>query len=601
LSGLTELFAHISSLGTHRFIAFVDSRKQVEYLSAIMQRNTEGEEVSFGSDRLDQMNVLPFRAGYELQDRDRIQDRLSKGRLRGIVSTSALELGIDIPYLDIGILVGVPQSRTSLLQRIGRIGRHKAGLVLVVHRGDLQDEQAFRDAENFMIRPLSESSLYLENQRIQYLHALCLARHGGEHDQVAACAANENNEEFTSSCAWPHGFLALCYKERIGEVPTDLQAMKMEGGEDPNHIFPLRDVESQFQVELKQGPEQRSLGALSHGQVLREAYPGAVYYYIGQPYRVYRILQQDKKILVRRESHYTTKPQTLPTLVFPNLSQGNIHRCFQYSELTAIECNVQVREVIVGYKERRGANDFPVQYPLSFADTGIAFEIPRFTRNYFTTGVVLTHPVLSISGVKPEEVAKLVYEAFLSVVPFERQDVGIACDKHRVDRGPIAQGQYFIALYDQTYGSLRLSGRLLEDRGLQDVLETAIRLGETSGLKGADPLTFGSLVELHVAATSPPVSIAFGRDSVVSGSMGGYVEVILPGSKGIDIRHNNEEFFVEKVFYSPSLGGMAYRGKHVSVEAKDVSEVVHLESVIPIPGESRLGKYNPDTGELEEE
>jgi DEAD/DEAH box helicase domain-containing protein len=384
-------------------------------------------------------------------------------------------------------------------------------------------------------------------------------------------------------------------------VPTDLQAMKMEGGEDPNHIFPLRDVESQFQVELKQGPEQRSLGSLSHGQVLREAYPGAVYYYTGQPFRVYKILQQSKKILVRRESHYTTKPQALPTLIFPNLSQGNVHRALKYEGLTAVECNLQVREVIVGYKERRGSNEFNVQYPLSFAETGIAFDIPRFTRNYFTTGIVITHPVLSVSGVKADAVAKLVYEAFLSVVPFERQDVGVASDKHRADRGPIAQGQHFIALHDQTYGSLRLSGRLLEDRVFRDVLETAIRLGETSGLKADDAVTFGALEELHAAATNPPAPIAFDSESAVNVSTGSSVEVVMPGSKGLDIRRNNEEFTVDKVFYSPSFGGIAYRGKHVSVQEVEVIEIIPLDSLIPIPGESKVGKYNPDTGDLVED
>ena len=597
LSGLSGLFTSLAASGGNRFIAFVDSRKQVEYLSAIMQRNADGDEPPFGADRLDHMNILPFRAGYELQDRDRIQDRLSEGRLHGVISTSALELGIDIPYLDTGILVGVPQSRTSLLQRIGRIGRHKPGLVLVVHRGDLWDEQAFRDAESFMVRPLAESSLYLENQRIQYLHALCLARHGGEHDQVAAASSN-GIDDFTSTCSWPNGFPLACHKERIGEVPSDLQSMKMEGGEDPNHIFPLRDVESQFQVELKQGPELRSLGSLSHGQVLREAYPGAIYYYTGQPFRVCKILQQSKKILVRKESHYTTKPLALPTLIFPNLSHGNVHLGLQYGELTAIECNLQVREVIVGYRERRGSSEFNVQYPLSFADTSIAFEIPRFTRNYFTTGIVITHPVLSVQGIKAEAVAKMIYEAFLSMVPFERQDVGVASDKHRADRGPITQGHHFIALHDQTYGSLRLSGRLLEDRVFRNVLEAAVRLGETGGLKADDPLTFGALVDLHAAATQPVNSIKFDVDSATDEGTVGFVEVVMPGSKGLDTRHNNEEFAVEKVFYSPSIGGLAYRGKHIGVADNDVVEVIPLESLTAIPGESKLGKYNPDTGDL---
>src|SRR6202011_2041902 len=130
--------------------------------------------------------------------------------------------------------------------------------------------------------------------------------------------------EFMSEINWPPGFLELCQKERIGEISPDLQSMKMEAGEMPNRVFPLRDVESQFQVEMKQGPNLRQLGNLGHAQVMREAYPGAIYYYTGLPFRIYRVLEQAKKIHARPESHYTTKPNALPTLVFPNLSEGNV-------------------------------------------------------------------------------------------------------------------------------------------------------------------------------------------------------------------------------------------------------------------------------------
>jgi DEAD/DEAH box helicase domain-containing protein len=318
LSELTGLLRYIAKEDKHRFIAFVDSRKQVEYLSAIIRRSDDRNKAeTFRADHIQAMQVLPFRAGYELEDLNTIQSRISTGTVRGVISTSALELGMDIPFLDTGVLIGVPMSRTSLLQRIGRIGRHKPGLVVMINRGSVQDKQAFQDSDTLMARPLTESSLYLENQRIQYLHALCLARHGGEHDSAIG-GGSGTDSEFASAVNWPPGFLELCQKERIGEVSPDLQPMKMKGGEAPSHVFPLRDVESQFKVELKQGPNLRSLGTLSHGQVMREAYPGAVYY-TGQPFRIYRVLEQAKKIQARSEAHYTTKPTALPTLVFPNL------------------------------------------------------------------------------------------------------------------------------------------------------------------------------------------------------------------------------------------------------------------------------------------
>ncbi|MGI5876688.1 MAG: helicase-related protein [Dethiobacteria bacterium] len=65
-------------------------------------------------DHLKKLDVLPYRAGFEEEDRKIVQSRLTSGNLRGIISTSALELGVDIPHLDVGVLVGVPRSIITL-------------------------------------------------------------------------------------------------------------------------------------------------------------------------------------------------------------------------------------------------------------------------------------------------------------------------------------------------------------------------------------------------------------------------------------------------------------------------------------------------------
>jgi DEAD/DEAH box helicase domain-containing protein len=375
--------------------------------------------------------------------------------------------------------------------------------------------------------------------------------------------------------------------------------MKMEGGEDPNHVFPLRDVESQFQVELKQGPDQRALGSLNHSQVLREAYPGAVYYYTGQPFRIYRVYQQAKKIQARHESHYTTKPIALPTLVFPNLSPGNVHRALRLGDLTVVDCNLQIRDIIVGFKERRGPNEFAVQYPLS-PDGGIRFDLPRFTRNYFTTGVVFTHPAFSRPGVHGDLCAQLLYESFISLIPFERQDVGAACDRHRTDREAMRRGQVFAALHDQTYGSLRLSSRVLDGDHLVRVLERLAHIVETGDISTAEPITARALTDVAREAEASSQTLTLDGPQVGRPGAGVTIKVIMPGSRGLNLRRNNEEYEVQRVFFSPTLQAVAYRGRHLATVDEDVVEIVPVEVVEPIPGESVMGQYDPETGELGE-
>jgi len=610
LTTLSEFMVFISQNANHKFIAFVESRKQTEYITSIVSRLQIEELGDISNPTLDynhlqKLNILPYRAGYEEDDRRIIQERLSKGKLAGVVSTSALELGIDIPFLTLGILVGVPHSATSFYQRIGRIGRHSKGEIVVINTGDIYSENIFKKPNQLLNMPMLEGALYLENPRIQYIHALCLARHGGEHDQVCSALNILNIKEttdFKSSISWPPGFLDLCKAERIGVIPMEFQNMKAEAGDDPNHIYPLRNVDIQFRVKYKRGPHEISLGSLSYSQLMREAYPGAVYYYTAMPYRVSRINFYSKTVEVRQEKRYTTKPQMLPTLVFPNLTSGNVYRTKRYGDLIVVECNLQIREAIIGFKEQRGPNEFIINYPLD-PTLGCYFDQSRFTRNYFTTGVVLTHPLLNKPKVYCEVIANLLYEAFLIVIPFERQDIHFADDKHRIKAEPIKEGDRFICIYDQTYGSLRLSGRILETKIFKQVLGKAVELAQHDKNLEVNSDTIVALKKLFASLSNKPVPISFNIKRTTQKHTENLVKVIMPGSKGLDINQDNEEFFVEGVFFSPSINGLAYRGKHLSEQGEkfaDITISIPYAALKEIPGESKFGLYNLETGELKE-
>lgn len=603
LTEISQLLGYVAYETNSKFICFVDSRKQTELISTIVTRaqiRSEVEEIAFNWDHLEKYNVLPYRAGYEEHDRSIIQERLSQSSLSGVVSTSALELGIDIPYLNLAVLVGVPHSSTSLHQRIGRIGRQSEGKVIVINTGSVYDQSVFRHPDELLKRPLAEGALYLENTRIQYLHALCLARHGGEHDRICSSENIDEENDFSTRINWPPGFTEICKSERVGEIPVDLQSMKTQSGEDPNHTYPLRDIDLQFKVEYKRGPEQRFLGSLSYGQLMREAYPGAIYYYTTLPYRVYKVNTLSRTVHVRSEKRYTTKPIMLPTLVFPNLAPGNIYISKKYNELIAIECNLQVRESISGIKERRGPNEASYTYPLDSVKSGIYFNESRFTRNYFTTGVILTHPVLNNYRVQCDILANLLFEAFLMVVPFERRDVHYASDKHRLERKQIPEGSKFITVYDQTYGSLRLSGRLLEGSVLRDSLEKAIEFASHEEELEINTETINALKDLYHSSKLKPSDYLLETEIKDSKDDKRFIPVIMPGTKGLFTKENNEEYLIERVFYDPREPGLRYRVKNVrsAIENKDEEITIPAKDVVEIPGESKVGYYDYETGEV---
>lgn len=617
LAQLTSLLRRVLEKSDHRFVAFVDSRKQTEHIATILNRRDakavdkdgsdedaadEGADDHQDEDEVDDLvgleddrGVLPYRAGYEESDRARIQRRLTSGELRGVISTSALELGIDIPHLDLAILVGVPRSATSLTQRVGRVGRQKPGLALVVNSRDAFDSALFREPERVLDRPLAESTLYLENVRIQHIHALCLARSGGEHDTLCGNA----DAEFLSSVSWPDGFLSRCIAERTGQVEPELQTLSLEAGDSPHHTFPLRDVERQFDIEWKSGPTVLKMGSLAYTQLMREAYPGAVYLHLARPYRVYSVSLTSRKVLVRRERFYPTRPAVLPTLVFPNLSAGNVHRSECRGQLTLIECQLQVREAIAGFEERRGSAKFATQYPVDgkVHPSRATWKAKRFARNYFTSGVVIAHPAMSAPGVQLSKLAPLMIDAILMVIPFERQDIGAACDKFRGETSALEKDQRFLAIYDQTYGSLRLSSRVLERGLLPKVLAALVELVDADEELRESVATVAAVRAIAADSEADPTALA-ADPLVFPGPPSGTLTVILPGSMALNAMAANSEFRVESVFFSPKLQGPAYRAVSLGGNGSGQLETWPIGAFVGIPGVTQYGSYDPDTGEL---
>lgn len=607
LTQITRLMEFIARKTSHRFLAFVDSRKQTEYIAAILSRapdDDEGEESDSSRGSLDrghlhELSILPYRAGYEEYDRTVIQERLSRGELTGVVSTSALELGIDIPHLTLGVLMGVPPSATSFYQRIGRIGRHADGEVIVINTGDFYSESIFREPHRLLNLPLSEGALYLENRRIQGIHALCLARIGGEHDQIAGSADREG-EGFRTPIAWPATFIEMCDGLRVGNVPSDLQNMMVQCGDDPNHAFPLRDVDLQFQIEHVSGPVRENLGSLSFEQLMREAYPGAVYYYTTQPYRVCRVKVRERRVEVRREKHYITRPAKLPVMVYPNLTSGNVYQSQQYGGLIAIECNLQIRECISGFREKRGPSEIEVVYPLE-QSRGMFFDQPRFVRNFFTTGAVLSHPALNAPNVQVEAIAELLFEVFLMTLPFERRDIHFAAGRHRMKLGPVGEGDRFVCIYDQTYGSLRLSGRVLDRPVLRKIVKRAAEMTADSGKVAIAPETQEALEALSCALDAEPINLPLLGDDGGFMDLARYRRVLLPGSHGLNLNRDNAEFIVEAVFFSPRENSLCYRGRYALETAERYNGMittVPVEAIEPVPGESRFAYYDVETGEI---
>lgn len=577
------------------FLAFADSRKQVEHLATSLRRalpstaatdgqaslEGEGDEISAV---LAGLPVCPYRSGYENTDRQVIQKRLRDGTLRGVVSTSALEMGIDLPNVSVGVLVGLPASGSSLYQRLGRIGRHTKGTVYIIKDQTPRTAQVFACPDSLWSLPLTQGALYMDNPYAQYVHATCLARPGGEHAAAMAATGRQANH-FEGSGFIEGDFLQLCVSLSVGETPRRYELLAMQLGDEPNRIFPLRDMGAQYKVECIGIRRRETLGSLSAAQVMREAYPGAIYYYATEAYRVVSVSPTNTTVRVRREKRHTTQPVTLPPLIFPNLKPESILTEVRLGGLRLLECEMKVTRCVRGYVERRGRQRIQREYPvrpfLSHRDT--------YAQSVLTSGVVVRHPAMAGERVKSSILADLLRAAFLEVLPFSAQEVACGAGRTRIARAGMQEGDAFVCLYDNTCGSLRLTGRMMTEaicRAVGKAFERRVMQVESD----MGEVTLAAAVGILSALTEEkftPVSI-LGEQTEKD-----RVEVLAPGSVGVNI-DTAEEFHITEVFYSPR-NGLCYRGQTKAQKGTTCNGDKQVERIEPVPGAYRLAWFDLNT------
>ncbi|UCH06310.1 MAG: DEAD/DEAH box helicase, partial [Deltaproteobacteria bacterium] len=123
-----------------RTIAFTQSRKVTELIYMWVKQLAPAltEKVS------------SYRAGFLPEERRSIERRLARGALLGVISTSALEMGIDIGYLDVCILVGYPGTIINTWQRGGRVGRSgRESLIVLIANQDALDQYFIKHPSSF--------------------------------------------------------------------------------------------------------------------------------------------------------------------------------------------------------------------------------------------------------------------------------------------------------------------------------------------------------------------------------------------------------------------------------------------------------------------
>ncbi|MGL1901923.1 MAG: DEAD/DEAH box helicase [Fibrobacterales bacterium] len=149
-----------------RTICFCRGRQEVERLyKAVLDRDPSLKDV-----------IKPYRGGLLPNERRQLEQDLFSGKLKAIISTNALELGIDIGDLDLCILSGHPGTVASFWQQAGRVGRkNNNAIIAYIAKESPVDQYLVHHSDFITSAPAEQAWLNANNPYILLQHLPCAA------------------------------------------------------------------------------------------------------------------------------------------------------------------------------------------------------------------------------------------------------------------------------------------------------------------------------------------------------------------------------------------------------------------------------------------
>lgn len=292
--------------------------------------------------------VAAYQAALPSERRRDLEAELQNGTVRGVWSTNALELGIDIGGLDAIVLDGYPGTRMETFQQAGRAGRDTDASLVVLVGGDDPLDQYVLDHPDGLLQAEPEVALVNpSNETVLAQHLPAAAAESWLTPDDATwfpAAATDYIPSLTDAGA------LIRHVTDAGLAwtpPTDAT---------PAYDLSLRSIDDRS-ITLRETGSGDTLGTLSFGDALRDVYPGAIYHQQGTTYEVRELnLDTDVAILAPTNASYTTAPVTDTTLEITAchdtvpLAPETSSVTDQAPRVSTQFASVAVREQVVGYR-----------------------------------------------------------------------------------------------------------------------------------------------------------------------------------------------------------------------------------------------------------
>jgi DEAD/DEAH box helicase domain-containing protein len=315
-------------------------------------------------------SVTAYQAALPQSRRTTIEDGLHDGSIRGVWSTNALELGVDIGELDVVLLDGYPGTRMATHQRAGRAGRgDDPSLVVLVAGEDQLDQYLMDNPAEFFDGDPEQAVVNPANDQLMPDHVLSAARESW----LAPDDRNYFGEEFPPLVADLEDAGNLDRRTTNGGV-----RWTYAGDGSPQHEMSLRTIDDRT-IQLRDRQRDETVGQLPFGDGLRDAHPGAIYHHQGRTYEVAELdLSHDIAGLESSWADYYTQvlhdkqitvEEDLDAVTLPTRDDVTV----RFAEVT-------MRKQITGYERRdRATGESLGRFSLDLPETSLRTRALYFT------------------------------------------------------------------------------------------------------------------------------------------------------------------------------------------------------------------------------
>ena len=452
-------------------IIFAKSRVRVEMIVTYLQSLTKK--------KIQDESIQGYRGGYLPSERRDIERKLRDGTIQMVVSTNALELGVDIGQLQACIMTGYPGNIASMWQQAGRAGRRQdEALIIYVAQSTALDQYVVQHPTYLLGSSPEEARINPENILILMAHL--------------KCAAFELPFSMTDQYGEYEVQELLAYLEEEGVLVRTSTKWHWMSDRFPAHDISLRSAaqENVVIIDISVTGQAKVIGEMDTYSAMTLLHEEAIYMHQGTQFQVEKLDWEEKKAYVREvDVNYFTDANLAVELkvLSEDKSEQLDHATISYGDVSILAVPTIFKKIRFNTHDNIGSG--PITIPpmeMHTNSTWVSFELPNNWNEDDLTD--------ALTG------AAYALESFIPLF--------IQCDRSDVSVVPQVKATHnekpTLFIYDSYPGGIGLSERVYDilkpllSRTMEHVKQCPCNAGCPSCVGAQDAFTDSKMKVLHI-------------------------------------------------------------------------------------------------------